>query len=347
LGAALGTLTVALVAALAGRIAGTTGALIAAMIAAVYPGAIGMSILVLSEMLFMPLMLGCLLCWLIAYQSHSMLNRRKWAVVGGLIGGLAILTRPSWLLFVPFVAIIALPLDSRRRVHLEIAILAILGTCLAMAPWWIRNAGITGKFVPTTLQTGASLYDGLHQGASGASDEGMRFMQEIERQQRQDDAVSSQPLESTFEWRVNQRATRLALQWASENPKQAFVLALKKFTRTWSLWPDGGDLSSGAMRAAITISTFSVLLLAISASWHLREGKGWMIAFCWMPCLYFTALHLVFVGSIRYREPAMLVLVALAGCEVAKWFHKTQTVKTVTCATSSSPNPPFGKSSID
>jgi hypothetical protein len=66
-----------------------------------------------------------------------------------------------------------------------------------------------------------------------------------------------------------------------------------------------------------------------------------------MPCLYFTALHLVFVGSIRYREPAMLVLVALAGCEVAKWFHKTQTVKTVTCATSSSPNPPFGKSSID
>lgn len=347
LGAVLGTLTVALVAALAGRIAGTSAALMAAMIAAVYPGAIGMSILVLSEMLFMPLMLGSLLLLLLSYQAQSTLARSTWAVIGGLIAGLAILTRPSWLLFVPFVAIIAMTLDSRRRVHLEIAILATLGICLVMAPWWIRNAGITGKFVPTTLQTGDSLYDGLHQGASGASDKGMRFMLEIERQQRQEDAVASQPPESTFEWRVNQRATRLALQWAIDNPKQTFLLTLKKFWRTWSLWPDGGDLSSGAMRAAITISTFCVLLLAISASWQLRATAGWMIAFCWMPCLYFTALHLVFVGSIRYREPAMLVLVALAGCALASWFNKIPNGNTVSGATLSSTTSSNNSSSID
>ncbi|HAC90638.1 MAG TPA: hypothetical protein DCF63_08385 [Planctomycetaceae bacterium] len=347
LGAVLGTLAVALVAALAERIAGTTAALIAAMIAAVYPAAIGMSILVLSEMLFMPLMLGSMLSWMLAYQADSTLVRSKWAVGGGLIAGLAVLTRPSWLLFAPFATLIGFVVDSRRRVHLEIAVLSGLCICLVMTPWWIRNAGITGKFVPTTLQTGASLYDGLHQGASGASDEGMLFMQEIEHQQAQEDALTPQPLESTFEWRVNQRAKRLALQWAGQNPMQSFDLMLSKFWRTWSLWPDGGDLSSGAMRAALTISTICVLLLAFLANWHFSAGREWMIAFYWMPCLYFTALHLVFVGSIRYREPAMLVLVALAGCEVAKWFHKTQTVKTVTCAAPSSTTPPVGKSSID
>ena len=45
-----------------------------------------------------------------------------------------------------------------------------------------------------------------------------------------------------------------------------------------------------------------------------RWQDGWILVF---PALYFTLLHAVFVGSIRYREPALYGLIILAGVFLA------------------------------
>jgi hypothetical protein len=51
---------------------------------------------------------------------------------------------------------------------------------------------------------------------------------------------------------------------------------------------------------------------------------GWPYLLAGLPALYFTLLHVVFVASVRYREPAMLGLIVLASGVIAGWWWKTE-----------------------
>lgn len=317
LGCLLGTLAVLELMLLASRLGGATAATGAGVIGAVSPSAIGMSVVVLSEMLLVPLMLAHLLLWQRAWSSSTFRETAKWSALAGAVAGAAVLARPSWLLFTPFLMFVGLSLGPNRWHHARIGLITALAMCVVMLPWWVRNARVTGKFVPTTLQVGPSLYDGLHPGATGASDEGMQFMQAIVAEQIAVDRRADRPLESTLEYRVNRRAQRQAVEFALSQPRETMRLAMAKLYRTWSVWPAGGDIGSTPLRLAITLGTVIVLVLAIYGTWLTLRQHPWWVGVCWLPCLYFTLLHMVFVGSIRYREPAVFILAALAGCAMA------------------------------
>ncbi len=111
----------------------------------------------------------------------------------------------------------------------------ILGLVTAMTPWWIRNAWVTGRFVPTTLQVGASLYDGLSPEATGASN--MDFVERFEAEERPSD--DEMPLEQ----RLDRRMREASLAWARENPGRVVQLAGIKFLRMWNLWPNEPQLA--------------------------------------------------------------------------------------------------------
>ena len=310
----------------------SNAALAAGFLAAIYPGAIGMSIVVLSEAIFCPLMMVTLLGWQRALTSSKFKPVILTCLLAGAASGLAILARPSWLLFMPLAGCLVL-LFSQRRVHqfLVLAVMA-LGCMAVMSPWWMRNYTITKRFVPTTLQVGPSLYDGLHEGASGGSDENMAFVNEFVARQRRLDAesgLSGQPgpeqlsQHSSFEYRLNASMNHAATEWVGKNISVAIRLALVKFARTWSLWPSAGEVGSTGLRIVLTIGCFGILILS---AWACRPMFGstppfrTTLALCLGPAVYFTLLHMVFVGSIRYREPAMLVLSALAGYELGRIF---------------------------
>ncbi len=313
--------------------------LVAAGIAAIYPGAISEGALVLSEAPFVPLMLVSLWFWSLAWWSPTGRRRLCWGLAAGIASGLAILMRPSWLMFVPFALVIGVAVCPARLRQLAIGAEIVISTSLMMARWWIRNWGVTGHVVLTTLQVGPSFYDGLNPQADGSSN--MRIIEAFERGELVgDDSKEKTAFDSLFyrftkvlndyrkvqlplnakpnqflpvnlEWLLDVTFRNEAIAWARAYPGRTLQLSATKFRRIWNPWPNEPKLQSVWLK--IMVAATYLPLLSLSLWGIVRYGvRGWPFALCWLPAVYFTMLHMVFVASIRYREPAMIAMMPLA-----------------------------------
>jgi 4-amino-4-deoxy-L-arabinose transferase-like glycosyltransferase len=319
LGAALGTLAVGAVIWLTRELFSLRAAIIAGVMATLYPGAIGMSVFVLSEAPFCPLMVAQIIAWIAASRSECPKRAVGFALVAGAIAGIATLVRPSWLLFTPFAMGISFILFSARQRQLLIALAMMIGLMSAMAPWWVRNYGITGKLTLTTTQFGASLYDGWRPDSNGESD--MRYVERFNREQVEADAADPDSVTGTFEERLDDRMKSAAITWARENPMRVVQLAGIKFLRIWSPWPNSDTMQGWTYRLAILLGYTPLMVLAVAGAIRFVR-RGWPYALCVVPAVYFTCLHMIFVGSIRYRQPPMLVLIVLAAGFVDGWLTR-------------------------
>lgn len=312
LSAVLGTVVVGGVGILGYLLFGARTAAVAGIVTALYPEAIALSTFVLSEAPFCPLMVLHLVAWTLAWQAPDVKSRIRWSIAAGIAAGLATLMRPSWLLFLPFAVPIGLVFYRERPKQLVIAGVMLAGLCVTMLPWWIRNYQIAGRFVPTTLQVGASLYDGIGPQATGTSE--MSFVPGFVRQQVADDEAKTnagEPLEGIFEDRLDRRMQVASVEWAQQNPGRVLELAGIKFLRMWSPLPNASEFQSTSLRLALAITYTPLILLALCGLWKFAP-RGWPYLLCFLPAVYFTLLHCVFVSSLRYRQPAMLVLIVLA-----------------------------------
>jgi 4-amino-4-deoxy-L-arabinose transferase-like glycosyltransferase len=278
----------------------------AGWIAALYPGGVSMGAFVLAETPFCPFMLLHLALWGLASRTVNSQRATTLAFGGGIAGAVATLIRPSWLLFMPLALVVGLAVEKNRLRQLLIGLAMSASFALCMIPWWVRNAHVTGHFVATTLQTGASLYDGLNPAADGSSQ--MDFVAGFEDQEHVADGAAGA---ETFEYRLDRRLASAAVDWARANPGRVVELAWIKFLRTWNVWPNEPAFRSWPVRMVVLLTYAPLLVLGLVGAWRFTRS-GWPYVLAWMPAVYFTLLHVVFVGSLRYREPAMLALVVLA-----------------------------------
>lgn len=285
----------------------------AALLVAVNPFHVGNSVLILSETLFTFWMLLSLvaLVWLIDSGSSescegSQASSRPcgWrlclrsVLVGALIGA-TILVRPGFILWLAVAGGVVAFCFKRSRVMRALAVGGIFsGVLIALMPWAARNVSVTGHWVFTSLWSGPSLYDGLNPDADGSSN--MKFFDE--------DAVMAKQGMSEFE--MNEHYSRLATDFAVRNPGRVLTLALTKATRFLAPVPNPGkNIGTVFSATCVGMWLFFFGFAAVGLLGRETDCVGTVVAAG--PFLLFLLVHMVFVGSVRYRLPVEFPLSVL------------------------------------
>jgi 4-amino-4-deoxy-L-arabinose transferase-like glycosyltransferase len=155
--ALLGVGLVLLVGLIAHLVWGRRVALAAGAIAAVYPPLIIVSGSVLSESLFVPLVVSAVACALLARRPTRTSRRLVWLASAGVLAGLSSLARPNGgAIVLGLVALAVTAMRPRRRVVAGVATL-LAAVVVVLVPWEVRDAIEMHAFVPVTTVDGFTL----------------------------------------------------------------------------------------------------------------------------------------------------------------------------------------------
>lgn len=303
--ALLGGCTALLAAALGARLAGARGAWVAGGLVAVDPFAIFFSNLLLTETLFSLLLVGTVAaaCWAASSERRSSL-----AVIALAIGSAALLmTRPSVAALLPVIWLLAAwsrggpagASGSGRGHRVRCIAIPAVACAAALALWGWRNVAMIDSPALLSTNGGITLYDAQGPQAKGDSDQS--FLLEMP-------VVAALP-----EAKRDRELGRLAREQMVRDPARVAQLALVKLARTWNPFPNVAEHRSGrsAWAGAIySLALFTLAIVGASRLWRTRRGQ---LALLLAPVLYFSLVHMVYVGSVRYRVPLMPLL-AVVGC---------------------------------
>jgi hypothetical protein len=213
------------------------------------------------------------------------------------------------LVLVPL-AMIVLGRFRRRAIWRAATIPGIV--VILLVPWALRNYAVTGQWCWLTTRGGISLYDGLQPGATGESD--------LAHTKTMADVRGL----TEVEWDAHFRAAAWAT--ARRDPAGMLRLAGRKFIRTWSLTPNVAEYHGGAT-AKISAAWMTIMLgLAAYGLWlSRRRVAAWALLL--LPVVAFTALHMVYVGSVRYRVPLMPWVMVLSAVGAARMLKPAPSAK--------------------
>lgn len=174
---------------------------------------------------------------------------------------------------------------------------------IGLTPWAARNASVIGEWRWLTTRGGISLYDGLQNRPAGAGE-----------------LAGGSDLAHTKAWPKVQGLSETqwdrffrerAIECMRQDPWRIMRLAGAKFLRTWNIVPNEAAHRRG--RAAMVSAAWMIFVLLTAAAgwWRVRRCvRCWLVLL--LPVAGFTLLHMVFVGSVRYRVPLMPLVFVLS-----------------------------------
>ena len=318
--AIVGTVVVAFIGLLAAQLAGAVVGLVALGLAAVYVPLITVGGAVMSEPLFAVFMLAALAA---VMQHRRSRHRYRYALLGGVLGGLAILTRANALVLLLPLAIAAWDARPRlSRASLGPPLVLLVVALLTVTPWTVRNAQVFHAFVPVSTQLGSALA-GTYNDAARADTENPASWRHLAHVPDYTDLFSQ--VWRTPEPVLEQKLRAASLDYAGDHPSYIAEVAYWNTVRTLDL---AGLRRSRATAAVIGIDRgwadagvfcfwlFAALAVAGSLTAHARRTP----AFVWsVPVLMFLSVVFLVVETPRYRtaiDPFIVILAAMALCSL-------------------------------
>lgn len=304
-GALLGVLSVLLLYLLVARAHSRRLGLWAAGIAAVTPMLIALNGTLLSESLFIPLVLGMLLCVVLAREHGGY----RWAVAAGVLLGAAVLTRTNGL---SLCLVLLLGLGWRRGAA------AVACVAVALVPWTLRNASAFGEFLPLGTQSGFTM--AAQWNASAAAPGPFHAIPQLPQTVPEYAPLMRKPGldEAELDHALRERATTFArhhpghvadalalnaIRTVGVGPGHAFLfdLSARELSLPRRLWP------------LLRISDYALFALAFAgAALGLRRERwrerGWL----WLTGLLVIGGGLLWIGNPRHAAPLFPFLAVAA-----------------------------------
>jgi 4-amino-4-deoxy-L-arabinose transferase-like glycosyltransferase len=301
-----GALAAALFFGWARSVVGTRVGLLAALAFAAWPAHLWASSEMLTEPLFSLLLCGAM--WALTACRP---------LPAGMLLGLAVLTRPSALLFLLPAWLFLLVRRAGEGRKLPALLALTLPVLVLVAPWVVRNAGIHGRPLLTT-NLGVTFLGGNSELSLTASPPGRWHLPE-------DVLADAPPPLGYYGWpelselENNRRFLSLGLAWVREHPGLWARLVFHKAVRFFD--PDQHSVKAdrGLKRVAgwVSFGPLLVLFLIGMGPSFSRYGRGMILPFGLVAVQLATAL--LFYGDARVRLPAIPGFL-IPGMVGAVWF---------------------------
>jgi 4-amino-4-deoxy-L-arabinose transferase-like glycosyltransferase len=317
----VGTAIVALIGVLSMQLFGRRVALVAMALGAVYLPLILVGGTLMSEPLFTALLLGALAA---AVHHRRSAHRYRWALIAGVLGGLAILTRPNAaILLAPLVIAVwdARPRWSWRAVAPPAALVAV--ALATVSPWTIRNAVVFHSFVPVTTQLGSALA-GTYNDAARTDDQHPASWRSLRRVPDYQYLVRRwrQIPEPTLDTKLRAASRRYIGHHPAYVAKVAFWNTARMLDLAGMTWSRHTASTIGigprwANAGVITFWVFAGFAIAGALTSGARRMPAYVAA---VPALLFLSVAFLAVETPRYRTGIDPFVVMLAGVAlVASW----------------------------
>jgi 4-amino-4-deoxy-L-arabinose transferase-like glycosyltransferase len=221
---------------------------------------------------------------------------------------------------------------QRKATLISIPIIC-LAFAAGMSPWWVRNYRVFEKFVPFSTMGGFTLYESCSEYADGGPNNGKIVIPSYQDGMLIKASVylqNSSRCETIYimpedlhpnmakerELRNDEYLKYKSRRWIKSNPYKFLKLMPVKFLRTWNVVP---NYEGARGWHYLALSLYSYLPVMVLALWGvIKYRREWReIYILLIPAFYFAALHTVFMGSIRYRLPAMGCIIVLAAASIA------------------------------